>query len=247
MNMSRICGRLAFVGVFLVCAGLVLEATESTAQTCSSGCIKGKRRSLVVPPRGAVGIRSSRQFIERSDARSFRSSSDARAAGFTDYIPPTATPTPTPTTTPAIPSYVGRYTTSDSALLEMAASVPTCNPTVFPQATAVSMDLVVFHEADETIVRAEEPSTYPTPAGTPTPAPPGARYWGGIFEGGFLVADTFATQDNCGSPIRNREFAFSEITDTDATVTRTDRLVCQSNNPVIDCQQVWTGTVNRAQ
>lgn len=246
MSGRRISLSGAGVGV-VASAALLLLPVFASAQTCPSGCIKGKNRSLVVPPRGVVGIKSSKQFVEKSNAKAFRRASDARAAGYTDYIPPTATATPTPTTTPAIPSYQGRYKTSNSELLDMAASVATCNPTVFPQATSVPMDLLVFHDADEAIVRAEEPSTYPTPSGTPTPTPPGARYWGSASESGFTVTDTFASSDACGSPIRSRSFAVSSITDSEAEVTRTDRLVCQGNTPVIDCQQVWTGTVGRAQ
>ncbi len=237
----------SFVASMLAVVSLTLvDLKVAEAQTCNAGCVKGKRGSLVVRPKGVVGIKSSGQFVERSNARSFRRASDARANGYTDYVPPTPTATPAPTTTPALPSYQGRYTTTNDALLEMAASVATCNPTVFPQATSVAMDLIVFHEDDGTIVRAEEPSTYPTPSGTPTPTPPGARYWGGIFEGGFLVEDTFATSDACGNPVRNRTFAFGDVTETTASVSRTDRLVCQGSVPVIDCQQVWIGNVNRA-
>jgi hypothetical protein len=236
-----------FAAAICLAASSLMPLHDGFAQQCPSGCLKGRKGSLVVPPKGAIGIRSSRQFIERQNARAFRRAAEARGAGYTDYVPPTATPTPTPTTTPAIPAYQGRYVTDNDALLAATTSTAPCNPTVFPQATAVAMELLVFHEADSNLVRAEEPSTYPTPSGTPTPTPPGARYWGGANSSGFSVSDTFPSSDSCTNPIRNRTFAFSQIDAESAQVTRTDRVVCQGNNPVIDCEQVWTGSAIRDQ
>lgn len=228
---------LFILGLLAISAYYYNAPQASAAPACPSGCQKAY-------PNEAIGVRTTpKLYLRKSQYKRFKNLAAANAKGYsTAFVEPTPTNTPTPTATVTITSMTGRYIGTGSSTLARVSGSDTCLAEGITQNSSVDLDVNVIHDAESTLARVEENSTFLS--GLSTPAP-GRRFFGTAASGTMSVQTTGNVNPSLlvsctGGAVVSTTYDFSSVTSTTATVTRTDRILCATSS--LDCNQVWTST-----
>ena len=211
----------------LICVSLVFSLQAAFAEQC---------------PR-AVGIKATKEFVRRREARCFASAKAAESAGYQQFSPSTTpTPGPTATATPAYSNFSGSWGTAAGSPL--AVTSDTCQAIGFSAAATRVVSIDVEHDYISGWVVAADNLDANKPFrmwGTGATSSPAAF---GVADVNISTESCSAGHNCCANPIVTTTFSFTSVTANSASLAVTDSINCigLANFP---CQRKWGGTVTK--